>query len=276
MDKSHCWPMIQPDSKSGRNCLEFVGDALGGALGGTAQSGTHWLVSIAAVLAAHFTAASALAQSSCSSDGQPAPIALVERFISADCDACWADPKTAKIKPRDLVVDWIVPSAKGEDAPLSAAASRDAPQRLQASGASAPLTSMDVRHKSAASRLYLRVARGVALGGYMGASIELKRPREAALPGQPLTAWLLLVETLPAGTEGTPVARNLVRNALILSWNMRNALSNSEHTAGNQGLFESRPMSIPSGANPDRLRVVGWVEDASGQVLAGAASVCVK
>lgn len=220
-------------------------------------------------------AAPALAQSSCSSDGQRPPITLIERFISADCDSCWADSKTQSAKPRELALDWIVPSAKGDDAPLSTAASRDAPERLQTLRASAPPKSLNIRHQLSASPWRLRVARGVALGGYMGASIELTGPRGTALPDQPLTAWLLLVETIPAGAEGTPVARNLVRNALILSWNGRNALLTSERKTGKKGLFESRPMRIPSGANPDRLRVVGWVEDASGQVLAGAASVCV-
>jgi hypothetical protein len=33
-------------------------------------------------------------------------------------------------------------------------------------------------------------------------------------------------------------------------------------------------MSIPEGANPKRLRVVGWVEDARGRVVATAQSRC--
>ena len=49
--------------------------------------------------------------------------------------------------------------------------------------------------------------------GYIGASIELK-----PAGGGPWKAWLLLVETIPAGTEGTPVERNLVRNALQPAW----------------------------------------------------------
>jgi len=39
-------------------------------------------------------------------------------------------------------------------------------------------------------------------------------------------------------------------------------------------LFESRPMSIPEGAKPARLRVVGWVEDARGRIRAIAQSRC--
>ena len=227
----------------------------------------------------------ALAQSSCSSDGQRAPVALVERFISADCGTCWADPVTPRAKAGELALDWIVPSAKGDDAPLSAAASRDAVARLQALRMDAPRSVASARHNmatpSAAKALTLRVARGVALGGYMGTSIELKPVRGSPLPRQPLTAWLLLVEEVPAGTDGTPVLRNLVRNTLLSSWNIHSKLLNKEQAKDNHRskparLYESRPMSIPAGANPDHLRVVGWVEDASGRVLATAASVCAK
>ena len=61
----------------------------------------------------------------------------------------------------------------------------------------------------------LRVAHGLALGGYIGASIELTVD---AIPAGNWQPWLLLLETIPAGMEGTPVTRNLVRNVLIPSW----------------------------------------------------------
>ena len=41
-------------------------------------------------LAALVLVPAAHAQSSCASDGQPRPVALLERFINADCAACWA------------------------------------------------------------------------------------------------------------------------------------------------------------------------------------------
>ena len=209
----------------------------------------------------------------------------MERFISADCDTCWADPATPKVKAVELALDWIVPSAKGDDAPLSAAASRDALARLQALRMQAPGTAASARHKVAATpaakTLTLRVAHGVALGGYMGTSIELKPAKGAALPRQPLTAWLVLVEQVPADADGTPVARNLVRNSVQPSWNMHSKLLNTEHSSHQRPpapvrLYESRPMSIPAGANPENLRVVGWVEDAQSRVIASAASVCGK
>ena len=74
----------------------------------------------------------------------------------------------------------------------------------------------------------LRVAHGPALGGYIGASIELKTNAKIhpldQVPQQ-LNAWLVLVESIPAGTEGTAIARNLVRNVLLLRWGKREELS---------------------------------------------------
>ena len=83
-------------------------------------------------------AAGAQGQSSCASDGVPQPAALVERFISADCESCWSDAETARPGRGELALDWIVPGSRGDDAPLSAAASRDSLARLQALGRNAP------------------------------------------------------------------------------------------------------------------------------------------
>ena len=225
-----------------------------------------------------FASPNVLAQGTCSSDGQRPPQALLERFISADCATCWTDATTPKTKAGQVALDWIVPSTQGDDAPLSAAASRDALDRLDALPQKPPTATSNLTHKIAPSPFKLRVAHGVALGGYMGASIELKARPGSALPRQPLTAWLLLVEQVPAGTDGTPVARNLIRNALKSSWNINSSLLNSEQkvkpAAPPKRLYESRPMSIPAGANPDRIKVIGWVEDAKGRVMAAAASQC--
>ena len=49
---------------------------------------------VAALTAGLLTAPCAWALSACSSDGQPQPVALLERFISADCLECWSDPGT--------------------------------------------------------------------------------------------------------------------------------------------------------------------------------------
>jgi len=224
------------------------------------------LLTAAALLAAALAlAAPAQAQSFCSSDGQLRPMALLERFINADCDSCWADAKTPLPSEREVALDWIVPGSKGEDAPLSAAASRDGLARLQALGRPAPTDADSLQSRLHAAARTLRVAHGLPFNNYLGTSIEL-RPAGRG----PWTAWLVLVETVPAGTDGTPVERNLVRNMLNPAWSGRSSLSKDER----KRLLESRPMSIPEGADPQRLRLVGWVQDARGDIRAIAQSRC--
>jgi hypothetical protein len=210
-------------------------------------------------------AAGVQAQSFCASDGVPQPVALLERFINADCEACWSDAKTAVPARGELALDWIVPGSRGDDAPLSAAASRDGLTRLQALGRKAPAQADASRLKARREGRTLRVAHGLPYNGYVGTSMELK-----PATGGPWKAWLLLVETIPAGTEGTPVERNLVRNALQPAWDNDTLLLNKEQ----QRLLESRPMSIPEGAKLERLRVIGWVQDARGNIRGIAQSRC--
>jgi hypothetical protein len=205
------------------------------------------------------TAATARAQSSCSSDGRQPPTALVERFLNADCASCWTAADAARPAPRELAIDWVVPGARGDDAPLAAVARRDALARLESLRRSRPAGAESVRSvRQGPAAGTLRVAHGLAFNGYIGTSIELRRPRPGAW-----SAWLALVETLPAGTEGSAVERNLVRNLLEVPW-----------PPGAPRLRESRPMNIPDGANPERLRVVGWVQDARGVIRSIAQSVC--
>ena len=201
----------------------------------------------------------ARAQSFCSSDGQTQPARVLERFTSADCESCWAEG-AVRAEPDELALDWIVPSGKGDEAPLSAAASADATVRLASLPRSAPAAADTVRRLVQSPKRGLRVSHGLPFNGYLGTSIELKSPRS-----ERWTAWLLLVETIPAGSDGTPIERNLVRNALQLAW---------PAGASQARLFESRSMSIPSGARPERLRLVGWMEDGRGRMRAIAQSRC--
>lgn len=239
------------------------------------------LRAVASVLTLAFCLAPLLearAQSFCASDGQPRPVLLMERFINADCETCWQDPATPKARDEHAVLDWIVPNdavGKGDDAPLSAVASRDGLTRLEALGERVPQETLTSTHPVASLKglqgTTLRVAHGLPLSGYLGTSIELK-PIPSAAKKQRWTAWLALVETLPAGTEGTPVVRNLVRNAFQVVWNGDQKRSKT----GPDRFFDARSMSIAQGVNPDKLHVIGWVEDAKGQVLAVAQSRCVS
>jgi hypothetical protein len=210
-------------------------------------------------------AAAAQAQSFCSSDGQPTPTALLERFISADCEACWTSPHDAAPmrNPKTLVLDWIVPGKGGEDAPLSAAASRDALLRVAAlalpSGPASTYSSAAV----VPDARRLRVAHGLPLADYVGASIEW-----TPATGGPWTATLLLVQEISAGTQGTPIERHLVRNMLQITWGANSPASTLER------YFESRPLSLPASTPLERLSVVGWVQDASDKLVALAQSAC--
>ena len=169
-----------------------------------------------------------------------------------------------------LVLDWIVPSAQGDAAPLAGAASRDALLRLQVLG-TAPPTETLVTRQAVAGRAAprLRLAQGLAIADYLGASIEVTRRRQSEA-GQTWSLWLALVETIPAGVEGTPVTRNLVRNLLQHTWEPTGRQTKKPH----QKFYELRPMRFAEGASPERLRLVGWVQDAKGQILAATQTVC--
>lgn len=217
------------------------------------------------------TAGPLLAQSSCASDGVRRPAVLVERFISADCPDCWTDARTVRTTGRELALDWVLPGSRGEDAPLSAVATRDGLKRLQALDLAPPAASSSRKTPIEGRTGNLRVAHGLPVSGYIGASVELKQP-QAGAAALPWTAWLALVETLPAGTEGSPVPRNIVRNTIQPLWDKGLQLSKGEQLQ----FRESRVMDIPPGANPDRLAVIGWVQDSQGRILAAAQSRCSK
>ena len=200
---------------------------------------------------------------------------MFERFINADCDSCWQDLATPKASAGQAVLDWVVPNDAGgkrEDAPLSAVANRDGLNRLQALGKNLPAQTLagtlTINTRQGAT---LRVAHGLPLSGYMGTSIEFKANPTTA-KAKPMTAWLVLIETLPEGTEGSPVERHLVRNSVQI-WPQPNQFGRKQ-LLNKERFFESRAMSIASGVNPERLRVIGWVEDQAGQVVVAAQSQC--
>ena len=169
-----------------------------------------------------------------------------------------------------MALDWVTPGSKGDDAPMSAVATRDALTRLESLKKLPPAaSSAQTLQVSGLKGITLRVAHGLPLANYMGASIELK-PIPASAHGQKWTAWLALVETLPAGTEGSLVARNLVRNLFNAPWSQSNTLLETEQNR----FFDQRSMGISQGVDATRLRVIGWVEDQDGRLMAAAVSQC--
>ena len=222
------------------------------------------------------------AQSSCSSDGQAAPAALYERFINADCASCWGQAAAHVPGPSALVLDWIVPGSAGEDAPLSAAATTDAQARLEALQRPVPATTdthietvVPAMVTTRASRpARLRVAHGLPFNDYLGTSIAFTPaapPQRGAPPSSgPWNFYLLLVESVPAGSDGTPVARQLVRNVLTGIWGQPAPRPKRLQHAWQ----ELRPARIPEGARVENLHMVGWVQDAQGSVVVATRSVC--
>ena len=220
-----------------------------------------WLVLGAAV------APPAQAQALCSSDGRAAPRTLLERFLSADCADCWRARDTPRAGPGALVVDWVLPGAQGDDAPLSAVARLDSQWRAAALGQVVRGTAQRTAVRAPQVRQALRVAHGLPFNGYLGVSLRISLPLVSSSPG-PWRAVVVLIEMLPEGTENSPVARNLARNSLERAWEQTDLLSNSKQ------LQESRVMAIPEGADPQRLAVVAWVEDPKGRLLATAVADC--
>jgi hypothetical protein len=223
--------------------------------------------------AACLLAAGAQAQSSCASDGTQPPTRLVERFINAGCEACWGDAATPTALQHAAVLDWIAPNAQGDDAPLSAAALREATWRLQALETPLPAKTATVTLPVVPGGPPLRVAHGLAVNGYVGASVTLTLSADQAKQAeqQGWSVWLAVVETIAAGSDGTPLARNLVRNTLQPRWNW---LGQPANAAGKLEFADTRPMNLPEGVKPERLAVVGWVQDRQGRVLAAAQSHC--
>jgi hypothetical protein len=196
------------------------------------------------------------AQALCTSEGVPEPTGLLERFTSADCADCWRDPATPRPASGTLALDWIVPGRAGDDAPLAAAGLDEAAQRLRFLKHELPGRAEAVFSAREGGAARLRVAQGESFNDYVGASIELPAPGRDAWQ-----AWLLLVEVLPAGTEGSPVERNLVRNAFRPpGWDV------VRRSAG--PLAETRSMQIHEGAQPARLRLVAVLQDTRGRLRA--------
>jgi hypothetical protein len=185
---------------------------------------------------------------------------VLERFIPADCEACWQGTAAADaVSPRTMVLDWIVPAA--DDAPMAAAALPEARER--AAGAprhpdSDPPTRRRA-HALLARGPSLRVIHGPAWNGYIAVRLTVSRPGRLP-PGA--AAYVALVERVPAGSEGSAITRQLVRAAV-------GPLSPAE-LAREAPVEHLRAVRVPETHWPERLGSVAWVETADGRVIAAA------
>lgn len=198
-----------------------------------------------------------------------APTLMLERFVPADCERCWtaAPPSPGStLSPRERVfaMDWIVPSAAGDAAPLAAAAVSEARERVARAGTLAPDEALSVARPlpRRSSALRLEISDGPVVNGYVALRL-VARTSGGVLPSG-IAGYMALVERVPAGEEGSPVDRQLVRAQVgPLSLDGLRVGGPVEHF---------RAIRLPETAKPERLAAVGWVERAEQRVIAISAS----
>lgn len=209
-----------------------------------------------------------LAEPALSDCETPRPQVFVERFIPADCPACWRaapPPLRGTENVPTLAIDWIVPGTRGGDAPLASAALPEGAARAARAGGIKGDEVLSASHPmSAQSALTVRVADGAVWNNYIGISLSVGYEAPRPLPDG-IMAYVALVERVPACEEGSLVERRLVRTLvgpLTLA-----------------GLGPRRPLEhrmatrVPDMREPQRLSAVAWVETPNGRVLAASASV---
>ena len=179
--------------------------------------------------------------------------------MSADCESCWAAAApvaTPKLDARSMVLDWIVPA--GDAAPMAVGAVPESAARAGALTVNTTKTQSTTLKRGAPR---LRIADGPAWNGYIG--LQLTVHRNAPLPDGAV-AYMALVERVAAGSEGSGVARQLVRNvAGPLSLEELSTTSPVRHF---------RAMRLPDAAQTEKLSSVAWVESTEGKVIAATES----
>ena len=222
----------------------------------------------------------------------PAPQAAVQEFfLPADCVGCWAEPAAAATSAWRF--DWITPTS--DSAPLAAGALPEAVERAlrlgqgQGQGQGQDVTStsggQQVRRQAAhapLAGLQIRVESGPAWQGYFATQLTLRKPGRAGAAATATTAathstalppgssaWLALVELVSAGSDGTPVARALVRS--VAGPLPLDALAMLKP---GQAMTHLRALRWPASAEPLNLQARAWIEGPDGRLLAVVADRC--
>jgi hypothetical protein len=190
--------------------------------------------------------------------------AVVERFISADCADCWSAADVAAAPAGSWLFDWIAHTNAGTEAALAAAANADAQERARRAGGPSPTGAQTLVVRSTLPRaagLKLSVQSGPAWNGYFGLRLEARGRVPAGS-----SAWLALVERIPANAEGSVAERQLVRSvAGPLPVDTIRADRATSHL---------RALRWPETAQPTRLQARGWIEAPDGALLAIASDRC--
>ena len=200
-----------------------------------------------------------------------AQAAVREFFIAADCSACWGEAEAEARPLPGWRFDWIVPMAA--DAAMAVAAPPEAAERAErlagAPGLPAPtaLAAQTSHHWPALAKPRwpaLSVVSGPAWQGYIGVELSLRKVGTRRWPAGS-SAWIALVEQVDAGSEGTSVARALVRTV---------AGPLPLPQAGGPPLKHLRALRWPATALPERLQARAWAEGPDGKLLAVTADRC--
>ncbi|HEY6512530.1 MAG TPA: hypothetical protein VI032_11150 [Burkholderiaceae bacterium] len=224
-----------------------------------------WILGVA--LAATLGMAFAATDDKAGATSMPCPRAhapVLERFISAECEACWTDASVAQPGSNEWLLDWIVPSARGDEAPLSSAAPAEAAARARRVLKAEPASDRASVQRSAArteAGWQLRVSSGPAWSGYFGVQVDASGRANAGA-----AAWVALVETVAAGTDGSAVPRQLVRT-------LSGPFTSVELRSG-KPWRHLQAMRWPETAKPARLHARAWIEDAAGRIVAMAGEPC--
>jgi hypothetical protein len=192
--------------------------------------------------------------------------AVIERFISAECSACWSDASTRAAPQDEWLLDWIVPSARGDSAPLSPAAPDEAAgraRRVLNTGTNDERTVLLRTAARSASRARLSVTSGPAFHGYVGVQLDGRGRWPAGA-----SAWVALVESVNAGTDGTPVPRQVVRT-------VAGPFQPAELRNGKPWRL-LQALRWPEVSSPERLRARAWLERADGRIVAMAGERCAR
>ena len=191
---------------------------------------------------------------------------VLERFIDADCASCWTSAAAPQPGANEWLLDWIVPSSRGDDAELSAAAPAEALQRARRALGKPPEAGITTPHRAQAradNALHLRVQSGPAWSGYVAVQLDGSGRVPAGA-----TAWIALVEWVDAGTDGTPVPRRLVRT-------VAGPFEPMELRSG-KAWQRLQALRWPATAKPVRLRAHAWIEQRDGRIVAMASERCTE
>ena len=189
---------------------------------------------------------------------------VLERFIDADCTTCWTDGAVSRPAADEWLLDWIVPTASGDDAPLAAAAPPDASARARRALGKTVEGGFTTPHRTAASSggsLQLRVRSGPAWNGYIAVQVDASGRVPVGA-----TAWIALVESVAAGTSGSVVPRQLVRS-------VSGPLTPDALRSGRPWQY-LQAMRWPDTAKPARLQARAWIENSGGRIVAMAGERC--